>query len=54
VTDVTYIATQQGWAYLSTIKDLFGGYIVAYAPQFVQLVALVTQTLQRVKTRKGH
>ncbi len=26
VTDITYIATQQGWAYLSTIKDLFGGY----------------------------
>jgi transposase InsO family protein len=31
VTDITYIATQQGWAYLSTIKDLFGGYIVAHA-----------------------
>jgi transposase InsO family protein len=28
VTDVTYVATQQGWAYLSTIKDLFDGFIV--------------------------
>ena len=28
VTDVTYIATRQGWAYLSTIKDLFDGFIV--------------------------
>jgi hypothetical protein len=26
----TYIATQQGWAYLSTIKDLFDEFIVAY------------------------
>ena len=30
VTDVTYIATQQGWAYLSTIKDLYDGFIVAH------------------------
>jgi transposase InsO family protein len=30
VTDITYIATQQGWCYLSTIKDLYDGFIVAY------------------------
>ena len=30
VTDVTYIRTLQGWAYLSTIKDLFDGFIVAH------------------------
>jgi transposase InsO family protein len=29
VTDVTYIRTVQGWAYLSTIKDLYDGFIVA-------------------------
>jgi putative transposase len=27
ITDVTYIRTQQGWAYLSTIKDLYDGFI---------------------------
>jgi len=27
VTDITYILTLQGWAYLSTIKDLFDGFI---------------------------
>jgi transposase InsO family protein len=46
VTDITYIATQQGWAYLSTIKDLFGGYIVAHALSRSNSVALVTKTLQ--------
>ncbi len=40
VTDVTYIATQQGWAYLSTIKDLFGGFIVAHALSLSNSVAL--------------
>jgi len=30
VTDITYIRTKQGWAYLSTIKDLYDGFIVAH------------------------
>ena len=30
VTDVTYIHTRQGWAYLSPIKDLHDGFIVAH------------------------
>lgn len=46
VTDITYIATQQGWAYLSTIKDLFGGFIVAHAMSLSNSMALVTKTLQ--------
>ena len=46
VTDITYIATQQGWAYLSTIKDLFGGFIVAHAMSLSNSVALVTKTLK--------
>lgn len=34
VTDVTYIHTRHGWAYLSLIKDLYDGFIVAhYLPQ---------------------
>jgi transposase InsO family protein len=52
VTDVTYIATQQGWAYLSTIKDLFGGYIVAHALSLSNSVALVTQTVQLAKEKE--
>jgi putative transposase len=30
VTDITFIQTQQGWAFLSTIKDLYDGFIVAH------------------------
>lgn len=30
VTDITYIQTLQGWAYLSTIKDLYDGFIIAH------------------------
>jgi putative transposase len=46
VTDITYIATQQGWAYLSTIKDLFGGFIVAHLLSLSSSVNLVTDTLK--------
>jgi len=46
VTDITYVATRQGWAYLSVIKDLYGGYIVAHVLSLSNSVALVTKTLQ--------
>jgi putative transposase len=47
VTDVTYVRTQQGWAYLATVKDLFDGFIVAHTLGRQNSVALVTQTVQR-------
>ena len=47
VTDVTYIATQQGWGYLSTIKDLFDGFIVAHEFGRENSQALVNQTVQQ-------
>ena len=52
VTDVTYIATQQGWAYLSTIKDLYGGYIVAHELSLSNSVALVTRTLKHAQAKE--
>jgi putative transposase len=52
VTDITYIATQQGWAYLSTIKDLFGGYIVAHALSLSNSVGLVTKTLRLAQQKE--
>ena len=36
VTDITYIMTQQGWCYLSTIKDLFDGSVTS--PNRMRLV----------------
>jgi len=49
VTDVTYILTQQGWAYLSTIKDLYDGFIVGYAFSQNNSIALVTATVKQAK-----
>jgi putative transposase len=47
VTDVTYISTQQGWGYLSTIKDLFDGFIVAHEFGRENSQALVNKTVQK-------
>jgi len=52
VTDVTYIRTQQGWAYLSTIKDLYDGFIVAHVFDRSNSIALVTQTLKQAKQKE--
>ncbi len=52
VTDVTYIATQQGWAYLSIIKDLFDGFIVAHQMSLSNSVALVTRTLKLARDKE--
>ena len=52
VTDITYIATQQGWAYLSTIKDLFGGFIVAHVLSLSNSVGLVTKTLRLAQQKE--
>jgi putative transposase len=47
VTDITFISTQQGWAYLSTIKDLFDGFIVAHQLGAENSIELVKRTLQQ-------
>lgn len=47
VTDVTYVHTTQGWAYLSTIKDLHDGYIVAHNLCKQNSLGLVTNTLKK-------
>jgi putative transposase len=52
VTDITFVATQQGWAYLSTIKDLFGGFIVAHEMSLSNSVALVTRTLRSARDKE--
>jgi len=52
VTDITYIATQQGWAYLSTIKDLFDGFIVAHEVGTENSLTLVLKTLKQAKQKE--
>lgn len=45
VTDITYIPTDQGTLYLSVIKDLYDGFIVAYHTSAQNTLELVTTTL---------
>jgi len=52
VTDVTYILTQQGWAFLSTIKDLYDGFIVAHTFGQSNSVQLVIDMLRLAKQRE--
>ena len=52
VTDITYILTQQGWAYWSTIKDLFDGFIVGHQLGRRNTVSLVTDTLKKAKRKE--
>src|SRR4030095_4442727 len=52
VTDVTYIATQQGWGYLSTIQDLFDGFIVSHHSGRQNSLGLVLNTLQQARHKE--
>lgn len=47
VTDITYIATDEGWLYLAGVKDLFNGELVGYALHERMTQNLVTQALFR-------
>jgi putative transposase len=49
VTDITYIRTQKGWAFLSIIKDLFDGFIVGHVVHERNDMPLVLRTLQQAK-----
>lgn len=53
VTDVTFIATQQGWAYLSTIKDLYAGFIVAHRLERQHSIGPVTRTLRQARQEEA-
>jgi transposase InsO family protein len=46
VTDISYIPTQQGFLYLSVIRDLFDNSIVAYRTSRQQTITLVLGTIR--------
>jgi len=52
VTDLTYIATAEGWLYLAGHKDLFTGEIVGYAMGERMTKSLVCQSLFRAVAAK--
>lgn len=52
VTDITYVATDEGWLYLAGIKDLFNGELVGYAMSDRMTTTLVSQALFRAVAAK--
>lgn len=52
VSDITYIATSEGWLYLAGHKDLFHGEIVGYAMSERITKNLVAQSLLQAVNRK--
>ena len=52
VTDITYIDTQQGWCYLSTIQDLYDSFIVAYVCDQNNSIGLVTRTVRQAQQKE--
>lgn len=53
VTDISYIQTNQGVLYLSTIKDLFDNSIVAYNTGTEQTINLVLNTIRKAKENEA-
>ena len=49
VTDITYLRTQKGWAFLSIIKDLSEGFIVGHVVHERNDISLVLRTLRQAK-----
>ena len=52
VSDITYVATDEGWLYLAGIKDLFNGELVGYAMSDRMATTLVSQALFRAVAAK--
>lgn len=52
VTDITYVATDEGWLYLAGVKDLFDGALVGYALAERMTQDLVMQALFRAVTTR--
>lgn len=52
VTDITYISTTHGWCYLSTIKDLYDGFIVSHVFQRNNTLELVTKTIRQAMEKQ--
>ena len=52
VTDISYIKTDQGFLYLSVIRDLYDRSIVAYKTSTVQNINLVMNTIRAAKRKE--
>ena len=52
VTDISYIKTEQGFLYLSIIRDLYDNSIVAYKTSKEQSIKLVLDTIKAAKAKE--
>lgn len=53
VSDITYIRTSQGWAYLCTVMDLYSRKIVGHSIKKHMRKDLVIQALEQAISRRG-
>ena len=54
VTDITFVTTREGWSYLSVIKDLFDGFIVAHQFARENSLGLMQRTCEKpAKTKRS-
>jgi transposase InsO family protein len=53
VSDITYIATQEGWLYLATVLDLYSRRIVGWAMAAHMRAELVRDALQMAYVQRG-
>jgi len=51
VTDITYVATREGWLYLAAVMDLFSGRIVGWAMDSTMTQQLVIDALKQAVGR---
>ena len=54
VSDITYIATDEGWLYVAVIMDLYGREIVGWAMGDRITKELVLQALRQANIRRGY
>jgi transposase InsO family protein len=52
VTDITYIATNEGWLYLAAVLDLFSRQVVGWSMRELGDTTLVEQALQMAFARR--
>jgi len=54
VSDITYVATDEGWLYVAGILDLYGREVVGWAMGERMTKGLVMDCLRQAKTRRGN
>jgi putative transposase len=54
ISDITYLATGQGWLYLAVVRDACSRRVLGWAIEDHQRAELITQALAMAVTERGH